>query len=346
MKRPSARLGRRVTKYVLWALLIGALFIPYPYKVGGPLEVKPSAYQEVHSEAAGVVEAIHVREGQGVQAGQSIAEVADYAQLKDREATIAAIAEAQARLDELLSTPRAEEVALAERQVEVAETRASFTREEAQRLETLYQSGDVSRDDYEDALRAAEVDRALLLEAQSKLAVVESGPHPKTVEAARAELERLEAQRVFHEEALRRTVIRAAVSGRVVTKDVEARLGSFVNRGELFAEIERANVVHLQLEVPESDIGVLETGGKVLFKVWAYPNRLFEAEVVQISERVVSEDFRRFGFVTARFDNSDGVLKTGMTGFGKIPVGNRPLVVAFTGMFFSFFAIEVWSWIP
>ena len=50
--------------------------------------------------------------------------------------------------------------------------------------------------------------------------------------------------------------------------------------------------------------------------------------------------------VTTVIDNPDGVLKSGMTGFGKIDGGTKPVIVAFSRAIVRFFLIELWSWLP
>ena len=50
--------------------------------------------------------------------------------------------------------------------------------------------------------------------------------------------------------------------------------------------------------------------------------------------------------VTTIIDNADGLLVSGMTGYGKIDGGTMPVGVAFSRAIVRFFLIEVWSWLP
>jgi len=50
--------------------------------------------------------------------------------------------------------------------------------------------------------------------------------------------------------------------------------------------------------------------------------------------------------VTTLIPNQDGTLKAGMTGYGKIDGGTKPVIVAFTRAIVRFFLIEFWSWLP
>jgi hypothetical protein len=80
--------------------------------------------------------------------------------------------------------------------------------------------------------------------------------------------------------------------------------------------------------------------------VWAYPDRIFEGEVAEIDRAVTEETFGEVVIVSAIIPNSEGLLQTGMTGFGKVDGGTKFVIVAFTRMLVRFFLVELWSWIP
>ena len=50
--------------------------------------------------------------------------------------------------------------------------------------------------------------------------------------------------------------------------------------------------------------------------------------------------------VFAELDNSDGLLRSEMTGFAKIDAPNKPLGWALLSPVVRFFRVRVWSWIP
>ena len=67
---------------------------------------------------------------------------------------------------------------------------------------------------------------------------------------------------------------------------------------------------------------------------------------MDISPVVEADTFGRVVTVSTVINNDERLLKTGMTGFGKIEGGTKPVIVAFTRMLVRFFSIEMWSWIP
>ena len=105
--------------------------------------------------------------------------------------------------------------------------------------------------------------------------------------------------------------------------------------------------VRVQFEIPEADASTFGLGADVRIKIWTYPDRIFPGKVVDIApvgglgarQRAVLK-------VTSVIANKDGALKGGMTGYGKVDGGTKPVIVAFTRTVVRFFLIEVWSWLP
>ena len=68
--------------------------------------------------------------------------------------------------------------------------------------------------------------------------------------------------------------------------------------------------------------------------------------VTQIDRNVTTKPSGTYAAVIATFQNSDGALKTGMTGEAKIDGEVMPVWSAFTQSIQHFFKVEAWSWIP
>jgi len=100
------------------------------------------------------------------------------------------------------------------------------------------------------------------------------------------------------------------------------------------------------VSVPEWDVGEIAIGAQVRLKVWAYPTQIFTGKIVSIDPAVESESYGRVVNVLSDVPNQDFVLKSGMTGYAKIEVGDKFVIVAFTRMIVRFVLIELWSWIP
>jgi putative peptide zinc metalloprotease protein len=310
--------------------------------------INPLQQQEVHVEISGIIDEVPFNGGETVKAGTLIATISSLEEERHVQETRATIAKRQADLEELLSTPRPEDVQLAEQKLATAVTTAQFSREEVTRLEPVFKGGHISLEDYEQARKRSNVDAQQVLEAQSELRRVKAGPHPKEIEALRYEIAGLQEQLVYYEQQLERTNVLMPFDGRITTINLKDKLGLYLKKGDLFATVENDSSLRVEFDIPESDVGEFQAGASVRIKIWTYPDRIFTGTVSEIAPAVDSahENGGEVLKVTTFIDNKDGLLKSGMTGFGKIDGGTKPVIVAFSRAIVRFFLIEVWSWLP
>lgn len=119
--------------------------------------------------------------------------------------------------------------------------------------------------------------------------------------------------------------------------------------GDLFAAVEDDRIMRAEDLAPETDIGEVELDKPVRLRVWAYPLRDFTGRVVAVAPIVEPKSdnpFMRVVRVTIEIPNSEGLLRSQMTGFAKISAGEKPFIVAFTRALVRFVMIEMWSWLP
>jgi len=343
--------GRGLTKWgwrrlTLLAILGVVLALPYPYETGGRAEIFGAQEYELHTETPGVVKEVLVEGGEWVSRGTVLARLASYTQTKDFKTTKAAILEQKAQIEKLKSTPRPEEVDLAKQKVKTAEVQAYYSKNDFERLSPLYEKGNISAERYANAEAELELDRARAAEARANLQMVNSGPHPMELEAAKAELNRLEELLNYHKDQIERTVLRAPIDGRPVGLTLTQDVGKFLDRGNLFTTFINDRRVRVELAIPESDVGEIDIGSNARVRVWGHPHRTFTGRVVEIAPTVDEESFGRVVRVTVTIPNEERVLKSGMTGFGKVAAGTEPVIVAFSRTLVRFFLVEVWSWLP
>jgi putative peptide zinc metalloprotease protein len=327
-------------------LFIITLFLPYPYETGGVLLVLPNKQHEIYAETPGVIKEVLHKDGKFLKAGTIVATLSSYEQEKNLLTTQASILEQEAKLAQLRSTPTKEDIELAESRLKTARTQYKYTSESAKRLEALYKDGNVSLDDYQDEQKQMEVDRMQVSEAKANLGKVVAGPHPKEIEAAEFELRRLKEKLKFDEEEFVRTKLAMPMDGRIVTENLDHMIGQYLDEGDPFATVENDEYVRIQIKVPESDIADVQLGADARFKVWAYGDMLFYGQVSEIAPVALDESYGKVIAVTVVIPNKDRLLKSGMTGFGKVDGGTKLVAVAFTRMLVRFFTIEMWSWIP
>lgn len=346
--RTSRKRGkkRRWLKYLVLGALAVVLILPYPYETGGPLSILPLEHQDIAVQTPGVIEEVAFNGGERVPKGTLLARLSSWTQEKDVITTREAIGKQAAELKRLLTTPLKEDLQIAQRTLETARKTADYSRESAKRKGELHRTGYLSDEEYAEAEETRDVDEAKVLEAQATLADVKAGYNPAEIEAARAEVRRLQGELKYHEEELAYTRVYMPIDGRIVTNNLKHMLGRYLETGGLFASVENDRVLRVEIEIPESDVAEVAIGAKARIKIWAFPTRIFESEVTEIMPVVQEQERNRVVVVAASLPNPDGLLKAGATGFGKINGGTKPVIVAFTRMLVRFFLIEMWSWIP
>ncbi len=239
------------------ALLVVLLLLsvlPMELKVGGEFTVLAAHNADVRARVDGIIDAVLVSEADQVAAGDPIASLSDRDLRAEGEQVVAEIAEQRASLRLLLSGPRAEEIEVANAAVEKAEERLRYARIHLDRLAHLHEQQLSSLTEYEEAREQAAIREKELEEAAGALRLLLAGTRAEEIEAVEARIARLEARRQHLEDQLEHVRITSPIAGIVTTPKVEEKLGEFVERGELVAEVRELERVHAEIAVSEKEI--------------------------------------------------------------------------------------------
>ncbi|MDP3703899.1 MAG: biotin/lipoyl-binding protein, partial [Candidatus Omnitrophota bacterium] len=151
---------------------------------------------ELTPKIPGKIAAIYVQEGARVSGGQAIAaldasdQAAQVTQAEQGVRQAAAAREvAQARLAALQSGARSQERALAETAVAQAEANLRSAERNVTRMQQLFESGAVSRQQLDDAILQRDVMRSALDSARQQLSLVQVGARQEDLRMARAQVE-------------------------------------------------------------------------------------------------------------------------------------------------------------
>jgi multidrug resistance efflux pump len=360
---------RFLFRFGLLVAFIILMFVPYPFEAGGDVRLLPINEQGIRSQVKGEIASVYVREGEWVQADQPLARLLGREQRKKIEQVQAAIDGAEARKKMYEGGAKPEEIAKARQEVKAAAKSLEYSESQAARAERMFKNNALSEKDYENTLRFRDMDRDRLELAKKNLELVESGFRIEQVEAVEAEIRLLEVDLAHAMRDLELITLVSPIEGRVITPRIEDKEGQYLNQGELFAVVEDARTLVVEIEVPEKEAGEIKKGAQVKLRTWAYPNKVFETSVSRIApvayekskgkiERSYSErewlieqdeTIREKGKVIrvlCELNNADGLLKTDMTGYAKIETSSRPVAVAFSRWLMRFLFVEVWSWIP
>jgi len=231
----------------------------------------------------GVVRTIHVHEGQSVQLGEVLADLAcDDLQsaLQVAKANRDSLREGRLRVER---GSRPEEREAASQKTVAARAVLDQAAAQLARMSKLYEAQEVSRLTYEEAQRDRDVAEAQFQQAQRNVELVNAGPLPEEMARADADLSGAEANIKLAEDKLGKCVVRAPISGtvlRVLLREGESF--GLVAPHPLFtmADVSGRRV---RAEVDENDIANVHIGQKLLITADAYSHRTFSGVVTQLA---------------------------------------------------------------
>lgn len=235
---------------------------------------------------------------------------------------------------------------IARRQLEEAEERVEVREKEAEAVRAelrLVLADDLAEVRKELAVASREVE-----ESSGKLALLLAGSRPEEIEAARAEVARLEAQRGYLRTQLELVRVVSPIAGVITTPKLKEKVGQYVKKGDLIAEVHQLDTVRVEIAVSEKDIGDVRARQPVVLKARAFPEVTFSGIVTEMAPAAVKEQqeaWRGKVFrVTTEIDNPAGLLKPEMTGNAKIFCGKRRVLDLLTRRLARYIRVEFWSW--
>lgn len=343
-KRPNALAAYWRRAFGLLILVV--LFLPYHHEIGGRFLVLPQEKQDLTAEISGLIASVDFDGGEFLRQGTVIGRLS----CTDYEAQVriltARIAEQEAVIAELKSRPRPEEVALAESNLRTEETRAVFSGEKLDRMEKLYAENTVSFEDLEDVRREHELDIKRVAERRANLDLIKAGAAPDEIDAAEAKLRSWQEERQLYLEKIEKSVFYMPFDGTLATTQLKQKIGSYLQTGQPLAMVENTQQVIVQIDVAEEDIGFVRGNARVRVRLPAYSDEDFEGTSLVIGPTVTEGRSGRALQITARIDNRDGRLKSGMQGYAKVSTEALPVWKVLSLGIIRFFNIEAWSWLP
>ncbi len=333
-------------KRALFLSLLVTLFLPYPYEPSGKFIIFPSQKQMIATDIPGIIEHVYFDGGEMVEKGTVLARLAN----KDLQSQVkiyaAKIKEQQAVIEELKSRPKPEEVKLAQNLLNIELTRAKFSGAKLKRIDNLYKQAAVSFEELDSIAREHQVNLNQVDEKRAALELLQSGATKNQIDAAQAKLASLIEERDAYIDRVSRSELSMPFDGNILTLHLKQKINSFLEKGELFAEVENATQVTAEIEIPESDIAHISNTARVRVKPASYHSTSFYGTVTTIDRGITTQPYGNVVRVIALIENENGELRTGMTGFAKIEAETIPVWKAFSLSILRFINVEAWSWIP
>jgi len=250
-------------------------------------ELKSLTQVNIGTEISGIVESVNVDFNSPVRVGQILAQV-------NTEKIEAQAAQARAALLSAEAKRLQSQATFKEAQAELA--KLEHVRELSggrvpSRQEIDSQEATVKRAEAEEAVSAAQV-----TQSRASLAAIETD--------------------------IRKAVIRSPIDGIVLDRQVDPgqTVAASFQTPTLFTLAEDLTRMKLIIDVDEADIGTVRVGQRAIFRVDAYPDRMFESKVKEVRSTPKTSN----GVVTYQtvlsVDNSERLLQPGMTATAEITV--------------------------
>lgn len=290
------------------------------HKVVTTGDILPFMQVEIISKIPGHLERLLVNLGDQVREGQTLA-VVDRAELQQRIREIEArVAKARARLNELQTGMRPEEIRQAEEGARQARSRFENAKAQLDRSRELYRQGLLSRRDMDDAENAYTVSEAQSIAADNQLKMMREGARTEVRQVAEAELRENQALLGQERVRLQHTTITAPFSGQISKRYVDP--GAFVTTSTPIVTLAHSDTVKVLISVPEKDVPLVRRGGNARIVADAYPNRSFTGEVVRLSSGL--DLASRTLQAEVHIPNREHLLKPGMFARIELVLQERP----------------------
>lgn len=263
-------------------------------------KVEPIEWASARASRRGVVQKIYVQKGQRVHLGDPLVGLDTWQETAAIASAAARVSAAQAERDVLNQGGRLAEITDIDNSLSRAHLDLMAAQHEHEVLRRLVDKQAAPRHDLEDiTLRVNQLQLEIKSLERRRAALV--APTDKTI--AEAKLNEAETARTLAENGLALSVVRAPSDG--VVYQFELRIGSFLNPGDLVANVGRLDQVRAVIYVDEPDLGRVERGMPVTIRWDAAPLRQWQGKVAQLPAQVVALGTRQVGEVSCIIDNPD-----------------------------------------
>lgn len=237
---------------------------------------------DLNSKIAGNVKQVLVKEGQTVKKGDTLIVISSESIEAKKQQAEAAEAAAQAQYDKALNGARSQEVAQAKAAYDLAE-------KTYQRIKGLYDEGAVPANTYDQAY-------AQYTSAKETYDMAVQGARSEDKAAAEAVVAQAKAAEAEVQSYLDDTVIKAPMDGTVTALNVNE--GELVSTGMALATLTSNEKPYVEINVKETDLGLVHKDGQVEMTIAAYPDETFKGKIVNVNQKP--------DFATKRATNNNG----------------------------------------
>lgn len=285
--------------------------------------VESEAMVDVFSKVSGIIETIHVEQGDRVKVKKVIAKV-ERAEMEARVQEVQAALEVfRARWAQVEAGARPEELTQAEELVRQAKARWENSLENFRRLKNLKDRGVISQQRIDETRLQMTLSEAAYNSVNDKLTLLQKGAREEDRQALLAQIRQAEASLRLAQTLLNNATIRAPIRGIIGKRFVDR--GAFVGPSTPIVRIVAMDKVKVIVQVVERELAQLKPGAVAEINVDAYPEEIFQGSIVRISPTLDPES--RMADVEIGLNNRDHRLKPGMFARVSLVVQKRKGII-------------------
>jgi multidrug efflux pump subunit AcrA (membrane-fusion protein) len=161
---------------------------------------------------------------------------------------------------------------------------------------------------------------------------------------AQAELQQAEAQLNLADTRLARVVLRAPMSGLVVSGDWSQQLGTPVASGKEMFELADTGGYRVVLHVADQDITQVKVGQVGEVRLTGHPETSYPLRISRVTATASVQDSVNGFRVEAQWVGAVPPLSPGMQGVGKIDAGRTTLLERWTRPTRDWLQLKLWAW--
>ncbi|WP_099192293.1 HlyD family secretion protein [Tepidibacter mesophilus] len=237
---------------------------------------------DISTKISGKVAEVFVKEGDTVKMGTPILKL----ETKELEAQLsqaeAGVALAQANYDKIKVGARSEQKTQAKAALDNAQKSKEIAKANYNRDKELYESGAMSKQQLEIAELQLQGAISQETSAQAQLDLLNSGETKENLKVGESQLKQAQAALESVKAQLDNGIIKAPYEGIITSKQIQ--LGELASPGMKLFTIQGEGAVKVEAKLPESLLGKIKKGDKVLVKVPDYSNKEYEGVVTLLSQ--------------------------------------------------------------
>jgi HlyD family secretion protein len=251
----------RTAKLTILALLMLPLAGCDQAPSGALLGYVEADYVYAAPVSGGRIAEIAVKRGDPVKAGDTLFTLDATAETAKRDSAAAALDEAKARLADLQTGQRPEELAIIQAQLDAAKASLALSVPRIERRKQMVKQNIVGAEEVDAAQAAVLEDRGHIAEYTARLEAAKLPARAGQIDAATKAVDAAAADLAAAQWALDQRRVQASADGRV--EDVYFRVGEEANAGAPVLQLLPPANLKLRLYVPEPELGSYRVGEKL-----------------------------------------------------------------------------------